>query len=181
MDRLIGDLIGRLRDVGAYDKALVIITADHGASYLEGRSRRQPQPDQHNLSDILQVPLFMKLPGQQRGEVVDRIVETVDIFPTILEVVGAKTSLRLDGRSLIDSRVPERSTRTFVLRDRFNRSPSAVGDLSAERAASLERKAHRFGSGDYLSLYAPSGARHLLGMPVSRTAMRPATDVHNRA
>ena len=44
----------------------------------------------------------MKLPGQRRGEVVDRIVETVDIFPTILDVVGAKASLRLDGRSLID-------------------------------------------------------------------------------
>ena len=44
VDRLVGDLIGRLRDVGVYDKALVIITADHGASYREGRSRRQPQP-----------------------------------------------------------------------------------------------------------------------------------------
>ena len=31
----------------------------------------------------------MKLPGQRRGEVVDRIVETVDILPTILDVVGA--------------------------------------------------------------------------------------------
>ena len=43
VDRLIGDLIVRLREVGVYDKALVIITADHGASYREGRSRRQPQ------------------------------------------------------------------------------------------------------------------------------------------
>ena len=119
----------------------------------------------------------MKLPGQRRGEVVDRIVETVDIFPTILDVVGAKASLRLDGRSLIDGRVPERSPRTFFLRDRFNRPPRAVGDLSADRAASLERKEHRFGRGDLMALYAPPGARHLLGMSVSRSAMRPAPDV----
>ena len=37
-DRLVGDVIGRLREVGAYEKALVIITADHGASYREGRA-----------------------------------------------------------------------------------------------------------------------------------------------
>ena len=108
VDRLVGDLIARLRSTGAYDEALVIITSDHGASYREGRRRREPRPAQQNLSDILQVPLFMKLPGQQQGEVVDRIVETVDIFPTILDVVGAKASLRLDGRSLIDGRDPGR-------------------------------------------------------------------------
>ncbi len=89
VDHLIGDLVSRLRQRQMYDKALVIITSDHGASYRDGRSRRQPQM-QRNIADILRVPLFIKLPGQRRGEVVDRIAETVDILPTILDVVGAK-------------------------------------------------------------------------------------------
>ena len=176
-DRLVGDLIGRLREVGAYDKALVIITADHGASYREGRSRRQPRARQHNLSDVIQVPLLVKLPGQQRGEVVDRIVETVDILPTVLDVIGAKASLRLDGRSLTDTRVPERTPRTFRLYNRVDRPPVALGDLSADRAASLQRKADRFGSGDPSASYAPSGARHLLGTNVNRAGLREARDV----
>ncbi len=175
-DRLVGDVIGRLREVGAYDKALVIITADHGASYQEGRSRRQPRTRQRNLSDVIQVPLLVKVPGQQSGEVVDRIAETVDILPTVLDVVGAKAPLRLDGRSLIDPQVPERSPRTFFLHNRVNRPPLALGDLSADRAASLERKARRFGRKP-LELYAPSGARHLLGMNVSRSGLRAAQDV----
>ena len=176
-DRLVGDVIRRLREVGAYDQALVIITADHGASYREGRSRRRPRTRQGNLSDVLQVPLLVKLPGQQRGEVVDRIVETVDILPTVLDVVGAKAFLRLDGRSLIDSQVPERTPRTFFLRNPANRAPLALGDLSADRAASLQRKAARFGSGDPSALYAPSDARHLLGTNVSRAGLREARDV----
>jgi hypothetical protein len=176
-DRLVGDVIARLREVGAYDKALVIVTADHGASYREGRSRRQPRPRQHNLSDVIQVPLLVKLPGQQRGQVVERIVETVDILPTILDVVGAKTSLRLDGRSLIDEHVPERSPQTYLLYNRVNRPPLALGDLSADRAASLERKADRFGSGNPSALYAPSNARHLLGTNVSRSGLRELRDV----
>jgi hypothetical protein len=175
VDRLVGDLIGRLREVGAYDKALVIITADHGASYREGLSRRQPQ--HNNLSDVLHVPLLVKLPGQRRSEVVDRIVETVDILPTILDVVGAKTSLRLDGRSLVDGRVPERSSRTFILRNRDNAQARPVGDLSADRAASLERKERRFGRGDYTALYAPPDARHLLGANVQRPAMHPDVQI----
>jgi hypothetical protein len=175
VDRLLGDLTVRLREVGAYDKALVIITADHGASYREGHARRAPQ--QHNLSDIIQVPLLMKLPGQRRGEIVDRIVETVDILPTILDVVAAKASLRLDGRSLIDGRVPERSIRTFLFDDQSTLSPRAVRDSSADRAASLDRKVRRFGSGDLMALYAPSAARHLLGMKVNPSSMHPTPDV----
>ncbi len=161
-DRLVGDLIARLRSTGAYDDALVIITSDHGASYREGRRRREPRPSQKNLSDILHVPLFIKLPGQQQGDVVDRIVETVDIFPTILDVVGAKASSRLDGRSLIDGRDPGRES--FFLRNRNNTTPRRLGDLSADRASSLERKERRFGRGDLQGLYAPPSARHLLGM-----------------
>jgi hypothetical protein len=176
VDRLVGDLVLRLREVGVYDKALVIITSDHGASHREGLSRRRPQP-QRNLSDVLRVPLLMKLPGQRHGEVVDRIVETVDILPTILDVVGAKTSLRLDGRSLIDGRVPARLSRTFIWRNRFNVEAQSVEDVSADRAASLDRKERRFGRGDLAALYAPAGARHLLGANASSPAMRAVLDV----
>jgi hypothetical protein len=173
-DRLVGDLIARLRSTGAYDPSLVIITSDHGASYREGRRRREPRPAQRNLSDILHVPLFVKLPGQQEGEVVNRIVENVDIFPTILDVVGAKASFRLDGRSLIDSRAPVRNT--FFLRNRTNTSPRRLGDLLADRASSLERKERRFGRGDLQGLYAPVSARHLLGTDAA-ASLKPLTDV----
>ena len=175
VDRLVGNLVSRLREVGAYDKALIIITSDHGASYREGRSRREAQ--EQNLSDLLPVPLLMKLPGQQGGEAVDRIVETVDILPTILDVLGAKASHRFDGHSLVDGRAPSRSTRTFIWRNRFNVEVRTIGDLSAERAASLERKERRFGRGDLAALYAPPEFRHLLGMDVSGQGIHPASDV----
>lgn len=162
VDRLVGDLVKRLRETGTFDKALVIVTADHGASYREGRSRRTPQQGR-NLSDILRVPLVLKLPGQSRGEVVDRIVETVDILPTILDVVGAKTSLHFDGRSMIDNRVPARSSPNFVWRNRQIVNVRAVQDLPAEDASSLDRKERLFGRGDFTGLYAPPDARHLLG------------------
>jgi hypothetical protein len=175
VDRLVGDLIRRLRDVQAYDEALVIITADHGSSYREGRARRVPQ--EHNLSDIIHVPLFIKLPGQRHGEVVDRIVEAVDVLPTIFDVLGAKVSFPMDGRSVFDGQVPDRSVRTFIHRHRIKVERRAVRELSAERTASLDRKLRRFGSGDPMALYAPPGARHVLGMHVDPSALQPSAGV----
>jgi hypothetical protein len=176
VDRLIGDLLVRLREAGSYDKAVIVVTADHGASYREGRARRRVQP-QRNLSEILRVPLIVRLPGQQGGQVVDRIVESVDILPTILDVIGAKASLRLDGRSLVDSNVRARSTRTFIWRSRSNVTARTFEDSAADRTESLERKARRFGRGDGAALYAPGAARHLLGMNVTHPSIRPARDV----
>jgi hypothetical protein len=173
VDRLVGDLVARLRKVGAYDKALVVITADHGASYREGRSRRAPE--KRNLSDILLVPLLIKLPGQRSGEVIDRIAETVDVLPTILDVVGATASFHLDGRSLADNRVPERASRTFIWRNRQNVAVRTVDDMSGQVTESLERKESRFGRGDPAGLYAPPNARHLLG--ARRSALHAASHV----
>ena len=52
-----------------------------------------------------------------------------------------------------------------------------IGDLSADQAQSLSRKAHRFGRGNFgASLYAPPEARHLLGLGASDPALRPARD-----
>jgi hypothetical protein len=172
VDRLLGDLIARLRDVGVYDKTLIVITADHGANYREGESRRWPQ--RHNLSDILEVPLFIKLPGQHDGTVVDRNAETIDILPTILDVVGARVSLPLEGQSLVAPGV-SRSTRTYFVHQP-NAERRTIGDLLVERAESLERKERRFGRGEVAGLYASPRDRHLLGM--SLAAVPSAPDVH---
>ena len=177
VDRLVGDVIVRLRNIGAYDKALIVITADHGASYREGRSRREPE-EGRNLSDILRVPLLIKLPGQPGGEIVDRTVETVDILPTILDAVGATPSRSFDGRSLIDPRVPERASRTFIWRNRESVSVRTVSDLSAETANSLARKERRFGHGDPAGLYAAGEDQHFIGM--SPSVLRSARDLKIR-
>ena len=46
VDTLIGRMVARLRELGIYDRALVIVTADHGASYREGMPRRSARGSQ---------------------------------------------------------------------------------------------------------------------------------------
>jgi hypothetical protein len=104
VDRLIGDLLRRLRDTGLYDSSLIVITADHGASFRPGDSRRLVTPTNH--ADIMAVPLFIKYPHQRQGGIDDRNAQTIDILPTIADVLEVKLARKPDGRSLLKPEAP---------------------------------------------------------------------------
>ena len=89
-DRLLGRLLGRIRAAGWYDRALVVVTADHGVAFRAGDRRRTPTPT--NLHDVANMPLFVKTPGQREGRVVDGVVRTIDILPTIARELGVRLS-----------------------------------------------------------------------------------------
>ena len=83
MDRELRRLVARLRDTGLYRRALVVVTADHGLSFARGvRDRRTATPA--NLHEVAPVPLFVKLPGSERGSgEPSSYASTVDVLPTI--------------------------------------------------------------------------------------------------
>jgi len=95
-DTLLGYLLERLRDLALYERALIVVVADHGASYTEGRATRLATD-----GGTIFVPLFVKLPGQERGVIDDRNAETIDILPTIADALGAELPIPVDGRSLL--------------------------------------------------------------------------------
>jgi Sulfatase len=111
-DRMIGRILSRLREVGLYDRCLLIVTADHGISFQTGTDRRIAIPP--NLADIVSVPLFIKLPGQTVGAVSDRNVESIDILPTIADVLDGSLQFPVDGRSVFDGTLAERTDKTIV-------------------------------------------------------------------
>ena len=95
-DRLLGTFIARLHKVGLWDKALVIVTPDHGISFRGGDLRRRPTHE--NLAELGFTPLFVKYPGQSEAQVVDsRHVTTLDILPTIADVLGITIPWHIGG------------------------------------------------------------------------------------
>jgi len=112
VDRLLGALVARLKTTRRYDESLVIVTADRGVSHRPGDARRAAT--RTNYCDIMRVPLFVKLPGQQRGRVSDRNVELIDIAPTVADVVGVDVPWVMDGDSAFDEATPPRSRKRFV-------------------------------------------------------------------
>ena len=68
-DQLIGKLISKLTEIGLFDQSLIIITADHGASFRPGDARRIITAT--NYADIIFVPMIIKKPGQKTGRILD--------------------------------------------------------------------------------------------------------------
>lgn len=105
-DLVLGKLIDRLKSVDIYEQALIIIVADHGVSFYPDSQRRDAPPFSVLDRDVLPVPLFIKYPFQKEGQISDENVETIDILPTISDVLGAGAELNMDGRSLLGRKPP---------------------------------------------------------------------------
>jgi hypothetical protein len=173
VDRLVGRLVARLRSTGMYDRALVVITADHGVSFLEGQPRRAPTST--NFSDIAAVPLVIKYPNRPGGRVDDSYVRTLDIVPTIAAELGVDLPWRAAGRPIGDGgpasgEVAVRAgSAGSVLKLPFD-------EFVRRREAGLQRMIFLFGAGEGTGqLYANGGNFDLLGRrPGSLRAARPA-------
>jgi hypothetical protein len=150
-DRLLGELLGRLRRLGLYRGALVVVAADHGIGFHVDMDRRAVTP--RNAQDLAPIPLFVKHPGQSRGGVVDRHVETIDVLPTILELARVPAPERLDGRSLL--RRGHAPARRVTIFHRVGKTLNTVGGDYTFQADALEQRWQRavrrklalFGSG----------------------------------
>jgi Sulfatase len=94
-DRLVGQVIDRLKAQGIWDEALVVLTADHGNGWTPGEKPRSLGV--RNVPQLMWVPLFVKAPRQQEGRVDDRNFEQVDLLPTLAELLGVQVPWKMDG------------------------------------------------------------------------------------
>jgi hypothetical protein len=123
----------------------VIVMADYGAGFWPGESRRTPSRTDHP-EDVLLVPLFVKAPGQTGPRIVDDVTQTIDVVPTIADVLGLEVPWPLDGCSVLDASC-ERPRERRVLRldgtPQGRATDTYPADLHARRAT-LERKWAQF-------------------------------------
>ena len=165
VDNLVGRLLDHLKKHNVYDETLIIITADHGSSFREGVPRRALTSE--NYSDIMLVPLFIKLPGQKTGIISDRNVETIDILPTIASILSIELPFNVDGRSLFNQNVQEKDGKTFIQRSLRKSNLMELDDGVANSYLSLQRKVERFGTRTQHGLYSTAGTTQLLGNDIS--------------
>ncbi len=99
MDAAVGAFLDELRARDLYDDALIVLAADHGETAHESDFYFG-----HGVMEesVLRVPLVVKLPGSRHaGRRVASIVQLVDLYPTLRELVGLTSEhAHLHGRSL---------------------------------------------------------------------------------
>ena len=98
-DALVGELLDELTRIGLYEKAIIILTSDHGEGLMDHGE------DQHGIllyREAIQVPLIVKLPANaHKGESVFTEAQHVDIPPTVLDLLGLEGTRSWRGLSLM--------------------------------------------------------------------------------
>jgi hypothetical protein len=109
LDRAVGRLIDHLKKTGLYNKALVVVVADHGISFRVGETDKRIVT-RANVQGIAPVPLFIKRPRQTRGRVSDLFVRNSDVAPSIAHFLGLSLPWHTSGHPVTSRLVRRRHT-----------------------------------------------------------------------
>lgn len=93
LDAAVGRMLAGLRDLGLEDHTLVIFTTDHGVALPRAKC---------SLYDPgLEVALILRHParGWRGGRAVESLISNLDLFPTLLDLLGLPVAATIQGRS----------------------------------------------------------------------------------
>jgi arylsulfatase A-like enzyme len=99
VDKNVGSLVDELDKVGVLDRTLLVVAADHGEAFME-HGREGHARDVHR--EVTTPPLVMRLPSLlPAGVTVEPLVQNVDIWPTILDLLALPPRPGAQGVSLV--------------------------------------------------------------------------------
>lgn len=99
LDQGLGRVLTVLKNFGLADRTVIIIVSDHGQMFGE---HGEYATHNHCYDEIIHTVLIVKDPRRRLGGVhIPRIVQLVDVMPTILELTGIPLPPGLAGRSLV--------------------------------------------------------------------------------
>jgi hypothetical protein len=175
IDRLVGRVVDRLKETGLYERALVVITSDHGVAFMAGEPNRTLSVK--NVAEIMRVPLFVKFPAgvhaaslfpqvNEHGQrVSNRNVESIDITPTAAHVLGLRLPWPTDGNSMLDVSAPPRPEKRIAAGE--GRTVQRYGAEGPPIEEALSRRIETFGSVNMYRIPRSPRFGELVGRPVT--------------
>ena len=107
VDRWVGMLLRKVKDLGLLDNTAIFFTTDHGFYLGEhgliGKAIIRGKAAQAIplYEEMIRIPLIIRLPRAKSGRRCDALVQPADIMPTILDLAGVKDPETMHGRSLV--------------------------------------------------------------------------------
>jgi len=172
VDHQLGRLVRRMKREGIFDRSLMVLTADHGASFDVGvRNRRRVNST--NIEEVAPVPFFVKAPRQRRGAVNRAQVRTMDLVPTMLDVLDLDPPWDVEGVSGFSPRAARRDTVRMPTREFDATVEIGAREMAVRRRQTRLRRARLFSTGarsrrrhgdPWASLYRAGPDRRLVGL-----------------
>lgn len=111
VDKLIGDVLNKLKELELDDNTIVVLWGDHGWHLGEHNFWSK-----HNTMHLsLRVPLIIKAPNYQYDVSSDAIIESSDIYPTLCELANINLQKTVQGESFVKLlKSPKKDFRTYA-------------------------------------------------------------------
>lgn len=100
VDHEFGRVLDALRESGRYEDTLIAVIADHGEGLDDGMERHDWGAHRILYQEQVHVPLILRVPGGPSGVVVDDLVRSIDVLPTLLDYLDVAPDGEIEGRSL---------------------------------------------------------------------------------
>jgi arylsulfatase A-like enzyme len=109
-DDEVGKMLAHLETCGLADNTIVVVYSDHGMEFFEHDTWGQGNSAVGDFSP--RIPLLIRDPRRPARGTVDKVVRSIDLAPTLLELVDAPPAAGMDGVSLagcltLDGACPE--------------------------------------------------------------------------
>ena len=97
IDAQVGKLIDGLEEMGLLSNTIIVFWSDHGYMLTHHGQWHKQTLFEHNAKQ----PLLIYVPGITKGKGCEKIVEMIDLYPTLAELSGLTPPADLDGKSLV--------------------------------------------------------------------------------
>ena len=119
MDAWAGQLIDQLKADGLYEETIIMFWSDHGVGL--------PRAKRWLYDSGTHVPLIVRIPEKYRavdegepGSVVDDLVSSIDLGPTVLNLAGLEVPAHCQGRPFLGKNLPAPRQYVYGARDRMD-------------------------------------------------------------
>jgi arylsulfatase A-like enzyme len=97
-DKQFEEIISELRKRNKLKNTVIILSSDHGESFEHNYFKHIGS---HLYEQVTHIPLVIKEPGQNEGQIINSLAEQIDIPPTILDLADIPMPSWMEGRSLV--------------------------------------------------------------------------------
>ncbi len=124
MDAWAGRMIQQLKDDGVYDNTIIFFWSDHGVGLP--RAKRWLYDSGTHIPLIVHIPEKLRTSGAvaagqgKPGTVTDRLVSSIDLGPTVLNLAGIDVPSHVQGRPFLGANLPEARDYVYGARDRMD-------------------------------------------------------------
>ncbi|WP_339905463.1 sulfatase-like hydrolase/transferase [uncultured Cyclobacterium sp.] len=120
MDQKIGEILQELEESGEAENTIVFYYGDHGG--VLARSKRYVYETGTRVPFIVRIPEKYKhlFPAEKPGDKVDRMISFVDLFPTLLSIIGTDIPDYLQGKAFLGEKKTEDPEYVYMFRGRMD-------------------------------------------------------------